>query len=277
MRSWAIDAPSSVSGAADAALAGIIASVGMSDFHQSALEELNRLVHAGSWSVYRLCANRPPVMYLSGSYRRRDTTVDCWRTYRAGLYERDGTFDHVAAASRRHGAMMCHLTAQEIPQRAHRDRIYRRYGILDRLSIVAAQPHDELLAINFYHHQEQGLFSDGEFQSLERIGQSLLAAVSRHITLAGSERSQTSAGKRPSAHAMKHALQQLRPALSEREIDVCARLLVGMTYDGIAADLGVSATTVKTYRNRAFARLGIHFRSELFALCLAARATDDAD
>ena len=34
----------------------------------------------------------------------------------------------------------------------------------------------------------------------------------------------------------------------------------------IAVDLGVSPGTVKTYRNRAFDRLGIHHRNELFAL-----------
>jgi len=42
--------------------------------------------------------------------------------------------------------------------------------------------------------------------------------------------------------------------------------LRGLTFDGVAADLGVSATSVKTYRNRAFARLGIHHRNELFGL-----------
>jgi DNA-binding NarL/FixJ family response regulator len=38
-----------------------------------------------------------------------------------------------------------------------------------------------------------------------------------------------------------------------------------MTQEGIANDLDLSVTTVKTYRNRAFGRLGIHFKSELFA------------
>ena len=32
------------------------------------------------------------------------------------------------------------------------------------------------------------------------------------------------------------------------------------------ADLGLAPSTVKTYRNRAFARLGIHSRHALFAL-----------
>ena len=44
-----------------------------------------------------------------------------------------------------------------------------------------------------------------------------------------------------------------------------------MTQEGVAADLGLSLPTVKTYRNRAFARLGIHFRSELSALLLRPR------
>lgn len=39
-----------------------------------------------------------------------------------------------------------------------------------------------------------------------------------------------------------------------------------MTQDGIAADLGLSASPVKTCRNRAFARLDIRHRHQLFAL-----------
>ena len=37
----------------------------------------------------------------------------------------------------------------------------------------------------------------------------------------------------------------------------------------MAVDLGISAGTVKTYRDRAFDRRGIHHRNELFALALA--------
>ncbi|MBF3198021.1 LuxR family transcriptional regulator, partial [Pseudomonas aeruginosa] len=40
----------------------------------------------------------------------------------------------------------------------------------------------------------------------------------------------------------------------------------GLSHAGIAAELGLKESTVKTYRNRAFARLDIHFRSQLFAL-----------
>ena len=83
-------------------------------------------------------------------------------------------------------------------------------------------------------------------------------ANATHIALAKTE---------PPAQ-LAERLRLLRPDLTAREIDVCVRLLQGMTQEGIAVDLGLGVPTVKTYRNRAFARLGIHFRNELFALML---------
>ena len=47
-----------------------------------------------------------------------------------------------------------------------------------------------------------------------------------------------------------------------------ARLLRGMSCEGIGADFALSTATVETYYNRAFERLGIHHRNELFALAL---------
>jgi len=68
--------------------------------------------------------------------------------------------------------------------------------------------------------------------------------------------------------ALRERLLRLQHDLTDRELDVCARVLQGMTHEGIAADLGLGVPTVKTYRNRAFARMGIHFRNELFAKVL---------
>ena len=81
------------------------------------------------------------------------------------------------------------------------------------------------------------------------------------MKMSSPERLQTT----PAPVAPRERLLAQCPALTGRELDVCERLLRGWTHDGIAADLGVSLATVKTYRARAFARLGLHFRSELFA------------
>ena len=110
------------------------------------------------------------------------------------------------------------------------------------------------------------------------MAQVLLALTRKHIALAqrpGVLQPTLQPPAQSTAPLLSHSLPALRerllrahPGLTERELDVCARLLHGMTQEGIACDLGLSLPTVKTYRNRAFSRLGIHFRNELFALAL---------
>ena len=124
-----------------------------------------------------------------------------------------------------------------------------------------------MFAINFYRHGHQRAFSDAALDSFGALAPALLALVRKHMALMQPE---GDAATEPSARDMEARLRSLCPALTERERAVCVRLLRGMTHDGIANDLGLALPTVKTYRNRAFARLGIHFRNELFARVLAA-------
>lgn len=56
-------------------------------------------------------------------------------------------------------------------------------------------------------------------------------------------------------------------ALSGRERAVCLGILAGRKAEAIAHDLGVTPHSVVTYRRRAYAKLGIHSRAALFALC----------
>lgn len=55
--------------------------------------------------------------------------------------------------------------------------------------------------------------------------------------------------------------------LSERERAICRAMLRGLTADAIAFEMGISASTVKTYRRRAYDKLGINSKPALFALC----------
>ena len=135
----------------------------------------------------------------------------------------------------------------------HRAEIYGRAGLKERLSISTLCSDSGLLAINLFRHESQPEFADEEVDRVRRVSPLVLTAVERHIALRQKE--QPAAG----------LLERLPP----REREVCARLLKGWTHDGIAADLGISSGTVKTYRDRAFERLGIHHRNELFALALA--------
>jgi DNA-binding CsgD family transcriptional regulator len=258
MQAWPLDTPPASS--PQRALAGVIAGMGQASFAQTALDNLNGLFEIGSWSVYRLWADRPPELQLSASQGPQDITRDCFRTYcDDGLYRNDGSFAPVRAAGR---TLMLRTHADEIPSATHREAIYRRHGMLERLSVARAESDGSLIALNLYRHTHQGRYSAGEVEQFAQMATPLLAAAVRHADLATP----------PVFHKpdIRWRMQQQCPALTARELDVLERLLQGLSYDGIAADMGLSVGTVKTYRARAFARLDMHFKSELFARFLRA-------
>jgi DNA-binding CsgD family transcriptional regulator len=252
-----------------AALGQVVAGVGRPGFAGDALRALNRIMRVGSWSVYRVWSDRPPVMYLSASHGVADTTQDCFRTYRdGGLYRRDRSFDLVRQ-QRTGDAVMLRMHADEVPSADHRNAIYLRHAVVERLSLAWTMPDHSLLAMNLYHHAHQGRFGAAEVQQFADAAPVLRAAVARHIEWQGGE-GQGSEGPGGQARAgVRARLQQRCEALTGRELDVLERLLRGLTYDGIAADLGLTVSTVKTYRARAFERLGIHFKNQLFAILQA--------
>lgn len=247
-------APAVLPASSQQALAGLIATLGETGFAQGALQALNAAVQVASWSVYQLWAERAPLLHLSASQGVQDTTRHCFDAYREGLYRRDGSFDGVRRAARPGHALVLRMRADEAPNAEHREIIYRRHQLAERLSVAALNDDGSLLAVNLYHHEHQGAFSDSEHEAFAAMAPLVLAAVRRHLSLAPAP-----------ALSRREALNAACPALTARELDICERLLRGWSHDGVAADLGLSVATVKTYRARAFARLGLHFRSELFA------------
>ncbi len=263
MTVWPLSTPAPTSGLQ--AMAALVAGIGSPGFAGAALQALHGAqLAAASWSVYQLRPAQAPCMHLSASLGVVDTTQDCFDAYRRGLYRADRSFDAVPPGS----AAVLRLHADELPSRRHREAIYQRHRLVERLSVVqrglavGGAQGGSLLAINLYRHDHQPRWSDGEVAGFAGLAPLLLAAVQRHLALAT-----PLAAAAPTTQRAR--LQQRCPALSPRELDVCERLLLGWTYDGIAADLGLSLPTVKTYRARAFARLGLHFKSQLFGLCLA--------
>src|SRR5690606_16160758 len=175
MRAWALSAPRPDTERAERTVANLIAGIGASDFHQTALANVNALVSAGTWSVYRIGRRCRPVMYLSGNYNAPYVAGGCWRAYRAGLYLRDHTFDIVTASGFSGRPVICHYTADEIPVPEHRDRVYRQHGLVERLSVATPDGDGAILAVNLYRHEGQGHFSDREMAFFEQIASGLLA------------------------------------------------------------------------------------------------------
>ena len=262
MRTWT---PCPADPSADHALVGLIGQLGLPGFQRTLLHTLAPVIPAASFSVYSVygLASGGPQLFMSASHGIADTTVACWRAYLAGPYQGDLTL-HTREPASAHPTRLVHITAQEVPP-AHRAQVYDAHGMAERVSVVQSQADTGagtggVLALNFYRHQHQRAFQDDQLAALSGLAPALMALVQQQLALTA-----TAPRAAPPLSAARARLQALSPQLTPRELDVCARLLLGMTQDGIASDLGIGLPTVKTLRNRAFARLGIHFRNELFA------------
>ncbi len=231
------------------AVAGVIDCIGSPAFSSEAIGRLNGWLPVSMWSVFRLFDDGQPTMPLAASYGAHDHSADSWHEYRTSLYQHDQTFWAVKEQVDGQRQMLVHWHAQDVPA-PHRERIYTRHGLRERLSMVCEDRQQGLMAVNLYRHEGWPPFSDNEIDWVGSAAGLLLSCVQKHLSLASVSV--------PADSPLK--------GLPRREREVCERMLKGWTYDGIAADLGVSSGTVKTYRDRAFERLGIHHRNQLFAL-----------
>lgn len=265
MRQWTVDhSPARLGNL----LADAIDLIGNPGFEKKLLERIHTVLPAASCSVYQTGPACVPTLFMSASHGVPDTTVDCWRAYLSGPHRVDRSL--VCETVPPHApAMMNHITAGEVPAE-HRAKVYEAHGVAERVSVVDVRQDGVIFAINFYRHQHQRPFRDAQIAAMDGMATALLALTRKHLALFPSGRARP---EPPLAQDQQLAffdlqLRQACAGLTPREREVCAAMLLGLTTDGIACSLGLSVPTVKTYRNRAFDKLGIRFRNQLFALVL---------
>jgi DNA-binding CsgD family transcriptional regulator len=237
-----------------------VAALGTAAFAAELLAALNRVVPIDHLSLMRFeDRDRAPVLE-SAVWRGGEHVAEVQRAYLDGLYRRDPNLKITGS-----GPSIRRLHRDSIPDSDYRAVCYVRPALLERITI--AMPEGErLIALNLYRRAATGELSASEFQHLESLSRLLGALAAKHVgTLGMLLRSRDRADRVAALAARLHALDG---RLTRRELDVLARILIGMTSEGIALDLGVSTNTVLTYRKRAYGRLGVSSQAELFALCL---------
>jgi len=122
----------------------------------------------------------------------------------------------------------------------------RRDNIEFRLSVARSDPSPE--------------FKIGAINHLADLSDTLLSAMAKHVSVLMT---------RPSIASALTDLQEIETCLHaqkllpRRELEVCARILYGLSSIGISLDLGIGEASVKTYRRRAYQRLNIGCEREL--------------
>ncbi|WP_437883940.1 helix-turn-helix transcriptional regulator [Pseudomonas sp. LRF_L74] len=238
--------------------------MGREGFEQSLFDCLGQSLDARHFTVFRLDKGQPSLLCAGTRHADSQMVWRCWKAYSHQLHRHDPLLNHLPAQRRSQDELLVsHLLAEDIDFSAYRQALYQNNGMSERLSGLQWEDDGVPVLFNLYRHQGDGHFSDRSIASFEQLAPLLLQLLRGHTAI----RSRT---PQTGPQHWRSLLLSHAPDLSERELDICLGLLEGLTYAGIAASLEIKETTVKTYRNRAFDRLGIHFRNQLFAMVQSA-------
>jgi DNA-binding CsgD family transcriptional regulator len=224
---------------------------------------LNRLVPVEYLSLVSHVADAPAL--LEGhvhSAGMRNVVAECFDDYRRHFFAMDEA-THVArrmrSAADSADVYALYVDAQDLPDPAWRIRIYERRELTDRLALLYAPAPGTAFSINLYRNRAMGRFGAAEIERVLGVAP-LLRQVHRNAVATGAHAQATRIA------VARGRLRGHAPQLSERELDVCARIACGISADGIAADLDIAPSSVVTLRKRAYTKLDVHDRVALMRL-----------
>lgn len=151
------------------------------------------------------------------------------------------------------------MVATEVADASYRRECYDRPDLFEKRSFVRQRAARNFV-LSVYRRQGRRPMRDDAFLDLANL---ILPVIAKQAELL------TCDLEAPLSERVERRLEQAFPLLTRRELEVCARTIVGMTAEGISIDLRIAHTTVLTYRRRAYARYGVSSAHELMGRLLA--------
>ncbi|MFY8095328.1 MAG: helix-turn-helix domain-containing protein [Niveispirillum sp.] len=228
--------------------ATLIDAIGTTSFEETVLSAFRHV--AGVVEVFAF--HRPdgggaPVHLLSAGHGAAlRAAAYCSRYYRLDpLNDRLSNF--VPSTLPVHGMQ---ISRDEIMDSRYRQDCYGRPGFAGKLALVARSPRG-CTTLSLFRAGGDGPYQEHEVAQALETGLLLLPILNAHHRMA------VAASNTPSVDQIEVRLRNLLPALTPREVAICARTVIGMTAEGIALELGIKRSSVLTYRRRAYERLNI--------------------
>lgn len=184
---------------------------------------------------------------LSRNFNSRVKGEALAEAYISGGYKNDPLIKKMQHQKRNTTKVWLHTEIEGLMPPSYNQAFFVTPGIGSKISVLLAHA-SMRLCVSFYRTPDSPI--DHEAWSSRQIWSTLAHLYFSHYT------SGTSAA-------------QLGPlaVLSDRERSICTGILRGIKMEQIAQECGISPATAVTYRQRAYAKLGINSRSALFSIC----------
>ncbi len=245
----------------DQRLCHLIGAIGTPDFERSMLALAKQTLKCAHLTAFSISKRRPPRVLLAVNDGDLPIARRLASKYIQDYWALDPANSVVDNDPRTGLGAMIRLRDEEIKNVSYRRDCYRSVHLIDRLSIVRSHGRDTI-RLNFYRDGPRGRFSDGDLDVVASLANLLAQVLKKHDDI------RPSLSKEDRFEQYCNRLETIAPQLSNREIQICAEIVRGLSSQAIASKLGVSINTVLTHRKRAYARLGISSQNELSHMLL---------
>ncbi len=244
-----------------------IGSIDHSTLSNAVLELVNRHLPMANCSVMAFVAERNPRVVSVTSQTDDHQIFHCASNYARHLHQHDRIQLHLQSILPQQEIGHITVHRQTLTQiiDAELRRLYNdTLGIVDSMTITIKTGRREWITTSLCRHRDQGPLDKQEIETMLQLAPLIAASVSRHCRLEAD-------GEGDCRTSVSDDIDQLCSLLTQRERQVILRILDGVTVEQIAGELGLKPTTVITYRSRAYEKLGISSRRELFSVVLRKR------
>ena len=175
------------------------------------------------------------------------------------LYEGLDPIGDLYQAAPRAGDLAIQLVRPEdIVSADFRRRFFDEPGIVERLSLIQRGAKG-WRGLNVARHASEGVFSEREIDGIAALARLALPMLRVARPAWTGNRALTAA-------QLEERFARRWPRLTPRERQVCSRAAIGMSVEATAIELWIAKTSVVTFRQRAYRRLGVTSPFELCGL-----------
>lgn len=242
--------------------ADLIGSMGTLAFPRRLFASAHALTRAQHVTAFAFSRARAPRVLVAENTGSRPISSGIAALYAASYWQQDLANTVTWMRPRTADRWMVRTTASEIAHDDYKHSCYTSVNLSARVCVSFGDP-DDCTRLSFYS-QNGCRFSDGDLDNIAAWSDVFISMLRKHASMLPAE-------PEPAAAGYETALRSLPEHLPDREIEVCDGILRGISSEGIALKLDVSINTVRTYRKRAYARLGISSQNELMRRVVPAR------
>lgn len=153
----------------------------------------------------------------------------------------------------------------DLPASKFRQDFYESPGIGEELGLISENERGRLY-LSLFRSSERPRLNASRIARVRELAPILMTAVSLHLKLGQAAPVDEALSVEMESTAIMDIIRQHCDRISTREIEICDHIVRGYSTVAMSLTLGISGNTVRTFRKRAYAKLGISSQAELFAI-----------